>query len=94
MLRLYSKAGEDVRHASYHRIVVSTCSSAGLFHNIGVQYGLGLTVNVVLSLLLFTCSCLHRVGHFTHVFLDEAGQATEPETLIPITFISERDGQV
>ncbi|TWW75837.1 RNA helicase Mov10l1 isoform X1 [Takifugu flavidus] len=71
VLRLYSKAGEDVRHASYHRIVVSTCSSAGLFHNIGVQ-----------------------VGHFTHVFLDEAGQATEPEALIPIAFISERDGQI
>lgn len=53
VLRLYSKAGEDVRHASYHRIVVSTCSSAGLFHNIGVQYGLGLAVNVVLSSLLF-----------------------------------------
>lgn len=35
-----------------------------------------------------------RVGHFTHVFLDEAGQATEPESLIPISFVSERDGQV
>lgn len=35
-----------------------------------------------------------RVGHFTHVFLDEAGQATEPESLIPISLVSERDGQV
>lgn len=35
-----------------------------------------------------------RVGHFTHVFLDEASQATEPESLIPISLISERDGQV
>lgn len=35
-----------------------------------------------------------RVGHFTHVFLDEAGQATEPESLIPISLISEKDGQV
>lgn len=34
------------------------------------------------------------MGHFTHFFLDEAGQATEPESLIPISFISERDGQV
>lgn len=87
-----------MRQASYHRIVVTTCSSAGLFHSIGVQYGLGLAVDVLLSSLVLvelTVSwCLHRVGHFTHVFLDEAGQATEPETLIPITFISERDGQV
>ncbi|KAJ4938407.1 hypothetical protein JOQ06_003027 [Pogonophryne albipinna] len=70
-LRAYSKAGEDIRHASFHRIVVSTCSSSGMFHNIGIQ-----------------------VGHFTHVFLDEAGQATEPESLIPMSYLSERDGQV
>uniref|UniRef100_A0A8C4HGL1 RNA helicase n=1 Tax=Dicentrarchus labrax TaxID=13489 RepID=A0A8C4HGL1_DICLA len=71
VLRQYSRAGEDIRHASFHRIVVSTCSSAGMFHNIGLQ-----------------------VGHFTHVFLDEAGQATEPESLIPLSLVSERDGQI
>ncbi|XP_045894481.1 RNA helicase Mov10l1 isoform X2 [Micropterus dolomieu] len=71
VLRLYSKAGEDIRHASFHRIVVSTCSSAGLFYNTGLQ-----------------------VGHFTHLFLDEAGQATEPESLIPMSLVSERDGQI
>ncbi|XP_070828887.1 RNA helicase Mov10l1 [Chaetodon trifascialis] len=71
VLRLYSRAGEDIRQASFHRIVVSTCSSAGMFHNIGIQ-----------------------LGHFTHVFLDEAGQATEPESLIPLSFVSESDGQI
>ncbi|XP_061578737.1 RNA helicase Mov10l1 [Cololabis saira] len=71
VLRPYSRAGEDIRHAAFHRIVVCTCSSAGMFQNIGIQ-----------------------VGHFTHMFLDEAGQATEPESLIPISFISERDGQI
>ncbi|KAM4734595.1 RNA helicase Mov10l1 [Anableps anableps] len=71
VLHSYSRAGEDIRHAAFHRIVVSTCSSAGMFHNIGIQ-----------------------VGHFTHVFLDEAGQATEPESLIPISLISESDGQI
>ncbi|XP_051916639.1 RNA helicase Mov10l1 [Hippocampus zosterae] len=70
-LKLYSKAGEDLSRAIFHRIVVSTCSSAGLFYNLGLQ-----------------------VGHFTHVFLDEAGQATEPESMIPISLISERDGQI
>ncbi|XP_057692780.1 RNA helicase Mov10l1 isoform X1 [Corythoichthys intestinalis] len=71
VLRPYSKAGEDLSFASFHRIVVSTCSSAGLFYNLGL-----------------------RVGHFTHVFLDEAGQATEPESMIPISLISEIDGQI
>ncbi|KAF7655693.1 hypothetical protein LDENG_00052500 [Lucifuga dentata] len=71
VLKPYSKAGEDIRHASFHRIVVSTCSSAAMFYNVGIQ-----------------------VGHFTHVFLDEAGQATEPESLIPISFLSEKDGQI
>lgn len=36
----------------------------------------------------------YRLGHFTHVVLDEAGQASEPESLIPIGLISEADGQV
>ncbi|CAL9696558.1 unnamed protein product [Knipowitschia caucasica] len=71
VLRIYSRAGEDLRHASFRRIVVSTCSSAGMFHNVGLQ-----------------------VGHFTHIFLDEAGQATEPEALIPISLVSEVDGQI
>ncbi|KAJ8245605.1 hypothetical protein GJAV_G00272540 [Gymnothorax javanicus] len=71
VLRQYCRAGEDLRHASFHRIVVSTCSSAGMFYQIGL-----------------------RVGHFTHVFIDEAGQATEPEALIPLGLLSERDGQM
>ncbi|KAJ8374061.1 hypothetical protein SKAU_G00046410 [Synaphobranchus kaupii] len=71
VLRQYCRAGEDIRHASFHRIVVSTCCSAGMFYQIGL-----------------------RVGHFTHVFIDEAGQATEPETLIPLGLLSERDGQM
>uniref|UniRef100_A0A3Q4I625 Putative helicase Mov10l1-like n=1 Tax=Neolamprologus brichardi TaxID=32507 RepID=A0A3Q4I625_NEOBR len=71
VLRVYSRAGEDIRQAAFHRIVVSTCSSAGMFHNIGLP-----------------------VGHFTHLFLDEAGQATEPESLIPMSVVSERDGQI
>ncbi|XP_067308274.1 RNA helicase Mov10l1 isoform X2 [Pseudorasbora parva] len=70
-LRQYARAGEDIRHASFHRIVVCTCSSAGMFYQIGL-----------------------RVGHFTHVFVDEAGQATEPETLIPLSLLSETSGQI
>ncbi|XP_053740510.1 RNA helicase Mov10l1 isoform X3 [Synchiropus splendidus] len=67
----YSRAGEDIRKASFYRIIVTTCSSAGMFLNVGL-----------------------REGHFTHVFLDEAGQAMEPESLIPISMVSERHGQI
>lgn len=37
------------------------------------------------------------VGHFTHIFIDEAAQANEPETLIPISLAgseSEYDREV
>ncbi|BFZ08818.1 hypothetical protein BsWGS_11857 [Bradybaena similaris] len=33
-------------------------------------------------------------GHFTHAFVDECGQATEPECLIPVGLISGADGQI
>lgn len=32
-----------------------------------------------------------RENHFSYVFVDEAGQATEPETLIPVTLMSSSD---
>ncbi|KAK7308864.1 hypothetical protein RJT34_05163 [Clitoria ternatea] len=30
-------------------------------------------------------------GHFSHMFLDEAGQASEPETMIPVSHLCRRD---
>ncbi|QRV74351.1 RNA helicase [Ceratobasidium sp. AG-Ba] len=33
-------------------------------------------------------------GHFTHIFIDEAGQASEPEVMIPILNLSSRDTNV
>ncbi|KAL4681365.1 hypothetical protein H8959_006842, partial [Pygathrix nigripes] len=67
----YCRDGEDIWKASRFRIIVTTCSSSGLFYQIGV-----------------------RVGHFTHVFVDEAGQASEPECLIPLGLMSDVSGQI
>ncbi|XP_044008697.1 probable RNA helicase armi [Aphidius gifuensis] len=33
-------------------------------------------------------------GHFTHIVIDEAGQATEPEIMIPLTFTHSDHGQI
>ncbi|XP_078409442.1 RNA helicase Mov10l1-like [Cetorhinus maximus] len=71
IVQLYSKDGEDLWDAARYRIIISTCSTAGLFYQIGL-----------------------RTGHFTHVFVDEAGQASEPECLIPLLLVSEEDGQI
>lgn len=48
-----------------------------------------------------TCYCLGTLaqmglpkGHFTHIIVDEAGQATEPEIMIPMTFTDKENGQI
>nr|DBA31271.1 TPA: hypothetical protein GDO54_007147 [Pyxicephalus adspersus] len=71
LVKPYCGLGEDIQKASRFRIIISTCSSAGMFYQIGL-----------------------RVGHFTHVFVDEAGQASEPECLIPLGLVSEVTGQI
>ncbi|XP_068525765.1 RNA helicase Mov10l1 isoform X2 [Anas acuta] len=71
IVKPYCKDGEDIWKASWFRIIITTCSSAGMFYQTAV-----------------------RLGHFTHVILDEAGQASEPESLIPIGLISEANGQI
>ncbi|XP_063786067.1 RNA helicase Mov10l1 [Pseudophryne corroboree] len=71
LVKPYCRAGEDIHKASRFRVIISTCSSAGMFYQIGL-----------------------RVGHFTHIFIDEAGQASEPECLIPLGLVSEVTGQI
>ncbi|PVD24975.1 hypothetical protein C0Q70_15471 [Pomacea canaliculata] len=40
------------------------------------------------------CTAGLKTGHFTHVFVDEAGQATEPECLIPAGLVAGGGGQI
>ncbi|KFP00238.1 Putative helicase Mov10l1, partial [Calypte anna] len=70
-LKPYCEDGDDVLKALWFRIIITTCSSAGMFYQTGIRH-----------------------GHFTHVILDEAGQASEPETLIPIGLVSESNAQI
>ncbi|ERN01585.1 probable RNA helicase SDE3 [Amborella trichopoda] len=49
---------------------------------------------IIVSTYMST-ACLYaegiRRGHFSHIFLDEAGQASEPETMIPISNLCNRE---
>ncbi|XP_021240406.1 RNA helicase Mov10l1 isoform X2 [Numida meleagris] len=71
IVKPYCEDGDDISKAAWFRIIITTCSSAAMFYQIGI-----------------------RLGHFTHVILDEAGQASEPESLIPVGLISEANGQI
>lgn len=67
----------------------------------------GVRLNCTMSVLgrhritIGTCSALGILynmgfprGHFSHILVDEAGQATEPEIMIPLNFIHSDNGQV
>lgn len=67
----------------------------------------GIRLNCTMSVLgrhritVGTCSTLAVLynmgfprGHFSHILVDEAGQATEPEIMIPLNFIHSDHGQV
>jgi len=71
------------------------------------QHENGLKLNCTMSVLgrhritVGTCSTLGILynmgfprGHFSHILVDEAGQATEPEIMIPLNFIHSDHGQV
>eukprot|EP00757_Euglenozoa_sp_SAG-D1_P012155 gene12156-497_t len=61
----------------------------------GFLYGMPDVVQIRNSVRVIVCTCaqagvlyeygLDR-GYFSHIFVDEAGQATEPETAIPLSF--------
>lgn len=68
-----------------------------------LQYCVGTDQVMIASrcrIVLCTCvtaGALHSLalapGHFSHVFVDEAGQAAEPECLIPVSLLAGSQGQ-
>lgn len=55
-------------------------------HDLGRMRGFRVIITTCLSGCVPPGIGLPR-GHFTHIFIDEAGQASEPESLVPITNI-------
>ena len=67
----------------------------------GCRTNLTLSVLCEHSIVVGTCSALgilHNMGcksnHFTHVLIDEAGQATEPEIMIALSLVKASSTQV
>ena len=50
----------------------------------------GLTLLLLYMLLMFEFSIACVPGFFTHIFIDEAAQALECETLIPLALANEK----
>lgn len=67
----------------------------------------GINMNVPASYIgrhrvtIGTCQCLGSLaqveipkGHYTHIIVDEAGHAIEPDIMIPMTFVNKESGQI
>ncbi|ODM95453.1 putative helicase Mov10l1 [Orchesella cincta] len=61
----FATDGEELANVAMHRLIISTCITAGQFFSLDLS-----------------------IGHFTHVFIDEAGYCTEPEAMIPSVLLA------
>lgn len=70
----------------------SNCSKHGYEH-LGVSHILeyGITVATLCTVGRFVSENLGKHKHFTHIFIDEAGAATEPEALIGIMGVKQNE---
>ena len=81
VIRLVPDVKEASTHDSYRNIVTCTAEQFWHYFRRREDVRLVVTTNSTASRLLKDDGLR---GHFTHIFLDEAAQCTEPEALLPL----------
>ncbi|XP_060593732.1 RNA helicase Mov10l1-like isoform X2 [Ruditapes philippinarum] len=91
------KTGDLVRLNAQQRSEQDLPDSIRPYCSVGDDLDLASRYRILVSTCV-TAGTLYTLGiksgHFTHVFIDEAGQATEPEALISSCLVSHTDGQI
>ena len=91
----------DVAMLMKFQVIVCTCSDAHLLYRIGLtNQQLRIRRQCYESYIRKCCEGTNlnvqingvQDPHFTHLFIDEAAQATEPETLIPLSLVMDPIG--
>ncbi|KAJ9557082.1 hypothetical protein OSB04_011696 [Centaurea solstitialis] len=85
--KLVTENGEKIRKGTYEDERIFSCP---IFEKL-VTYRI--VISTYASAALLYAEGL-QAGHFTHIFLDEAAQASEPETMIPVSHFYRRDTTV
>ncbi|XP_066250073.1 probable RNA helicase armi [Euwallacea similis] len=82
-------------------IIKEGCADENILTQNGMTFDCSRSVLGRHKITVTTCSSagiLHTMtfprGHFSHIFVDEAGQASEPEVMIPISFLDKCSGQI
>ncbi|XP_058086867.1 probable RNA helicase SDE3 [Magnolia sinica] len=82
--RSYEDIQSDIIHHCYFDDMVFKCPPL----NALLRYRI--IISTYMSASLLYAEGITR-GHFSHIFLDEAGQASEPETMIPLANLCRRE---
>ncbi|XP_066155277.1 probable RNA helicase armi [Euwallacea fornicatus] len=82
-------------------VAIEGCSDENILIQNGMTFDCSRSVLGRHKITVTTCSAagiLHTMafprGHFSHIFVDEAGQASEPEVMIPVSFLDKYSGQI
>jgi superfamily I DNA and/or RNA helicase len=91
----------DIQILMQFQVIVCTCSDAHLLYRIGLtNQQLRVRRQCYETYIRKCCEGINldvaitgvNEPHFTHLFIDEAAQATEPETLVPLSVVVDPDG--